>query len=308
MNQKDISVSKTKFDIWFTRFLSLAGADAVTTINAKWSYFLTFLFTYFVSEYWHFVFGIYEITPEEKKILIGMAVLVTTSFILLLLKATRTALLLLWSTLVFKIYWTFPMTPNHRYLEFIIISLAVFLNPQKKEEKSLFFQTCRWLTIIIFIYTGIQKILYGLYFQGEFLALMISQNTRFAQFFQWIIPPTEWTRLTNFANTYTIGSGPFTMDSILFKLASNLSYLLEIILPCLLLIKKIRPYAIGLALLFFILIELAAREYYFGILISGLMLLFFEQDVYKKTIPVFITLYLYFLCTWMGIFPKYYFN
>jgi len=120
---------------------------------------------------------------------------------------------------------TFPVVSNHSYLEFILISLYCWIDSSRAEEKELFLQTCRWLTVIIFFYSGVQKLWYGEYFDGRFLAYLAAMADRTRTGFEFFIPPEEFSRLATYA--VQAGSGPFLIDSTLFRLLSNSAWISE---------------------------------------------------------------------------------
>lgn len=89
----------------------------------------------------------------------------------------------------------FPSIANHSFLELLLLSLYLWIDSSKTEEKDLFLQTCRWLTVIIFFYSGVQKLWYGEYFDGRFLAYLAAMADRTRTGFELFIPLEEFSRL-----------------------------------------------------------------------------------------------------------------
>ncbi len=195
---------------------------------------------------------------------------------------------------------TFPIVSNHSYLEFILISLYCWIDSSKAEEKELFLQTCRWLIVIIFFYSGVQKLWYGEYFDGRFLAfLAASPKSRMA--FDLLVQPEELTRLVSYK--MQAGSGPFLIDSVIFKVVSNGAWISEIVLGLLLLFRKVWPLAVVCAIFTVFGIEFIARELIFGVLMVSLLFLFYRRDVNRRLLPVYIVFLAYLAAVRLGWLP-----
>jgi len=195
----------------------------------------------------------------------------------------------------------FPVVCNHSYLEVILLSLFLWLDTSKAEEKELFLQTCRWLTVIIFFYSGVQKFWYGEYFDGRFLAYLAAMTDRTRLGFELFIPPEEFSRLA----TYTVqaGSGPFVIDSTLFKVLSNSAWITETVLSLLLLWQRIWLPAVVFGIFTVFIIEFIAREFVFGILMVSLLFLFCRRDVIRPLLPVYIVFVAYLVAVRLGWVP-----
>ena len=101
--------------------------------------------------------------------------------------ATRAAVLLL----VGEIAITIPFTANHVFLEFLCLGFLSLLDERDEGEAELLMQALRWFVGVFFFYTGLQKLLYGYYFDGQLLAYLAGTEVRFAAFFRFIIPAEE---------------------------------------------------------------------------------------------------------------------
>lgn len=199
---------------------------------------------------------------------------------------------------------TFPVISNHSYLEFILISLFCWIDSSRDEEKELFLQACRWLTVIIFFYSGVQKLWYGEYFDGRYLAYlaMVAPKTRMT--LGLFIQPEELTRLASYE--WQAGSGPFLIDSIIFKVVSNGAWISEIVLSLLLLFRRIWPLAVGCSIFTIFVIEFLARELIFGVLMVSMLFLFCRRDVNRRLLPVYVVFLAYLAAVKIGWVPELY--
>ncbi len=200
----------------------------------------------------------------------------------------------------------FPENANHQYLYVILLCLMVFFDPDVVEERVTLLQCLRWLAVIGLAWAGLQKVLYGYYFGGEFLAYAIAQTSRFADLFGWLIPPEELVRLQELRPGP--GAGPYRVESVGFILVSNLAYLLEIAVAVMLIVPRLRRLAFLAAIGYVIAIELGARELFFGGLMINLLLLFASRDLNRKCLPLFVLLYAYVLAMVFGILPRWSFS
>lgn len=196
---------------------------------------------------------------------------------------------------------TFPIVSNHSYLEFILISLYCWIDSSRVEEKELFLQACRWLTVIIFFYSGVQKLWYGEYFDGRFLAFLAAISPKSRMAFDLLIQPEELTRLVSYKRQ--AGSGPFLIDSVIFKVVSNGAWISEIVLGLLLLFRKVWPLAVVCAIFTVFGIEFIARELIFGVLMVSMLFLFYRRDVNRRLLPVYIIFLAYLAAVRLGWVP-----
>ena len=230
------------------------------------------------------------------------AISLTICCALALTRYGRMAPILALPPLLFRLYWTFPWVPNHAFLVFVCVLLLATLDPDRDDEGVLLLQSLRWITIVVLFYTGFQKIVYGYWFRGEFLAWMISHGVdNWRSTFGWMVPSDEMARLTSL--TYDPDSGPYRFTSLPVILLSNLTYLAEIILAVLLLCRRTRAMAAMAAIGFVILIQLAPREFMFVLCFSNLLLLFVPGNWHRRLAPLFVLIYVYLLAVSGGIVP-----
>jgi len=195
----------------------------------------------------------------------------------------------------------FPSVANHYYLELLLLSLYLWIDSSKTEEKELFLQACRWLTVIIFFYSGVQKLWYGEYFDGRYLAYLAGMADRSRTAFEFLIPPEEMARLISYKRE--AGSGPFLIDSAIFKVLSNSAWISEIVLSLLLLFRRVWHPAVVFGIFTVFIIEFIAREFIFGVLMVTLLFLFCRRDMNRPLLPVYIVFLAYFVAVELGWVP-----
>ena len=213
----------------------------------------------------------------------------------------RVATAVVFGVLLVRYGFDFPSVANHSYLELLLLSLYLWIDSSKAEEKELFLQACRWLTVIVFFYSGVQKLWYGEYFDGRYLAYLAGMADRSRIAFEFLIPPQEMARLISYKRE--AGSGPFLIDSVIFKVVSNGAWISEIVLSLLLLFRRIWPLAVACAIFTMFVIEFIAREFIFGILMISLLFLFCRRDMNRPLLPVYVVSLSYFVAVRLGWVP-----
>jgi len=231
-----------------------------------------------------------------------VAIVLTACCALALTRYARLAPILALPVLVLRLYWTLLWIPNHTFLVFVCVVLVALLDTDREDEGVLLLQSLRWITIVVLFYTGLQKALHGFWFRGEFLAWMVSHGTDdWRWVFGWLVPADEMTRLRSLG--YDPGSGPYRIASVPFIVLSNLTYLAEMGLAVLLLLRRTRTAAAVITIVLVLLIQLAPREFMFFLPFSNLLLLFIPGNQNRRLTPLFVFLYLYLLGAFVGIVP-----
>ena len=172
-------------------------------------------------------------------------------------------------------------------------------------------QGFRWLVAIFFAATGLQKAVYGYYFDGQFLAFVTGTEERFTTFFQYLMPADEVARLKSY-NLVEVregvfrpktGSGPYRVDSAIFVLLSNFVWIAEILIGMLLLLKPTRTWATIAGIVFVVFIEAGAREFTFGVLMLNLFFLSLPGDWVKRCFWLFVAFYAYLILDKFDLVP-----
>ncbi len=189
------------------------------------------------------------------------------------------------------IVWLFPAVSNHFFLVFFCLLVLSVVDLERPPEALLGLQACRWLAILVFFWSGLQKALYGTYYHGQLLTWVIAHDVRFATAFGWVAPAGEAARIAALADT----TGPFGTDWWPLLAVSNFVWIFELAAPWLLLHRRARPAALAAILVFMVLIEAGAREYLFGAVFLNLLLLFTRRSWYRVSLPLTAALYAWLL-------------
>lgn len=199
-----------------------------------------------------------------------------------------------------EVAWMLPQTANHSFLGLVLLALCTALDSEDSDDEALLIQSLRWIAVLIFFWAGLQKVLHGLYFRGEFLTWMVAQGVdRWAQVFGWIIPDAELERLRSIPR-YMTGAGPYRVVSLPFVLAANAVWVGEIALAVGMLFRRAREIAALAAIALVFTIQLAPREFMFALLYTNLLLLFVRGEWNRRLLPVFLFIYLYMLAVLLG--------
>ena len=170
-----------------------------------------------------------------------------------------------------RLVWSeLPVTGNHAYLEVYLCALLAFLDGDSAEEAALLRSSVLWLAVIVFFYSGVQKLVHGYYFDGSMLTYSMSTNS-FRPIVGLLIGPDELARISRF--TGQPGDGPYASSSLPLIVAANGVWLAELILPVFLLMRRTRTVAIAGSLALITGIELAARELFFGLVFTNALIL-----------------------------------
>jgi len=198
--------------------------------------------------------------------------------------------------------WQFPHAANHFYLEAVCVACLALARPGRADDAAAALAGLRWTTAAVLFHTGLQKVFYGLYFHGDFLAFMVGAQERFARVFQWLLPSAEVERLAGF-DRRTTGAGPYRVHAPLFVIASNLVWIAELGLPALLLSRRGRVLGAlgGLGLMLGI--QVAALEIGFALLFVNLLLLFLPGRWNARALPVVAAIYVWALAAAVGWLP-----
>ena len=189
------------------------------------------------------------------------------------------------------IIWLFPTVSNHFFLVFFCLLLLQLLDLDRPREALLGLQACRWLMVIVLFYTGVQKLLYGTYFQAQFLSWTIAHDDRFSTAFGMILPSAEAQRLAALAES----TGPFGSEWWLLVAISNFVYLFELIAPVLLICRPTRAAAVAATAVFLVAIETGAREILFGCVFLNMLFLFTRKNRYPVLLPLTLAVYAFLL-------------
>lgn len=169
----------------------------------------------------------------------------------------------------------FPLAGNHRYLELILAVVFSALDERNDEHRRLQLRSVRFMVVVVLFYSGLQKLVWGYWTRGQFLAFAVNHEP-FSAMLGWLFPADELVRLASYSGA--IGDGPYLADAPLLIAASNLVWILEIGLALLLMLPLTRHRAWPIACLWVVCIELVARELMFGVEFCAALALFARGD------------------------------
>jgi hypothetical protein len=284
---------------WADRALALLDGDDAATQLSKVRAF-EWIFTLIVCiEYWA------RATPKWNDL--GLNYWVSLSLVSALGVAALTAR---WGRLAFvglavtqtvRIWNDFPGVGNHSYLELLICVLCASFDVRDREERQLFVRAVRWMTCVVFFYAGLQKLVHGYYFRGQLLAYSIGIEA-FKPILQLLLPHDDFVRLSQYH--LQAGDGPYLVSSVLIVVLSNATYLIEMGLVPLLVLRRTRQLAVMGSIVFLAAIEAAAREFFFGLIYINMLLLFLERDLNRRLVGVFAVVLAGLLLIRMKVLPE----
>ena len=138
--------------------------------------------------------------------------------------------------------------------------------------------------------------MYGTYFNGAYLAYLIPREEGFRDVFATLLPDHEFQSVMESSR-----SGPYRLYSVPGLIASNATYVLEL-LASLMLLTAWRRAGVVIALGVVIGIEVGARELMFGVLLINLLALYGSIRVVKYTAVASALLYVCLVAFWVGDF------
>lgn len=195
----------------------------------------------------------------------------------------------------------FPEAANHSYLQVGLCSLCALLDLEREAEQELLLRAARFLFCVVIFYAGLQKLLSGYWFAGQYLAFSLSRPS-FQLVLAPLLPTDELARLTAYRGA--LGDGPYRVTAPLFLFLSNAVYVAEIGLVPLLAWRRTRTLAALAAIALIVAIEVAAREAFFGLLFINLALLFLPGNANRRLLaPIGVGL-AYLMLVRFGVAPE----
>jgi hypothetical protein len=195
----------------------------------------------------------------------------------------------------------FPLAGNHRYLELILAIVFSALDERSGEHRRLQLRAVRFMVIVVLFYSGLQKLVWGYWSHGQFLAFAVDREP-FTTMLGWLVPTGELARLTSYSGA--IGDGPYLIGAPSLIAVSNLVWIVEIGLALLLWHPATRRWGWPFACLLVVSIELVARELMFGVEFCAAIALFARGDrLTRWVVPIAMFLGLLVLVR-LGLLPE----
>lgn len=201
-----------------------------------------------------------------------------------------------------KLATIFPHNSNHFALEYLCLLFAALVSWERDDERLVFLRSVRWLPVLVMVWSGLNKLVYGTYFNGAFLATVLP-SAGFANVFGLLLSPDELARLLA-----AQPPGPYVFTSPLALVASNLVWAGEIVCGVLLLVPRLRMLGLlgGLGLL--VGIELGAFEVLFGTLMLNMLVLFAPAVWSRRAFAASAVFYASLVGAKLGWLPGWSFN
>jgi hypothetical protein len=284
---------------WLERGLSRLDGDDAGTVPAKLRAFQLILVLVIATEYWAKALSWWGRLEAADFLALGAVTLLGAAVVHG--RRRRSAFAGLALLQIWYVWSEFPLAGNHRYLEAVFALLFALLNDQDAEERVLLLRSLRWLVIVVLFFSGLQKLVHGFYFRGQFLAYSLWRES-FRPVLEPLLPATEYQRLTGYSGA--VGDGPYLVDSPLFIATSNAVWIAEMALALLLIPRRTRTAACVVACVFMLATETAARELMFGVEFVCALLLFLRTDLLRRlVVPAAIILGLLILMR-LGVLPE----
>ncbi len=249
-------------------------------------------------ECWSIAFQTWPATQTFR--IIGLVLSTLCGLVALSSRFRRQGFVALALTIAFTAWNSFPLTPNHGYLEIFLCGLCALLDPTEQEEQRLLIRGIRWVTCVIMFFAGIQKLVHGYYTSGLMPAFLLMEP-RFRAIFGLFLPRDELQRILSYSGMD--GSGPYLVAPPLFLLVSNLVWILEITMAVALLVPRLRTLTVFAGIAFVLAIEVAAREVFFGMLFVSLSLMFLTTDANRRFVPIVAVACVVIILVRIGILP-----
>ena len=195
-------------------------------------------------------------------------------------------------------------TTGHLVLALWCLLFVVLFDGDEDHDRLLVLQGLQWTAALLIFGCGVQKLLAGTWFQGDFAAFAIATGQPLGDLFAWTLPAAEIERLREI-DFNLAGSGPVRTGSWAFVTLSNLVWLVELALPVALLFqRKTRSVIAAVSILFVLVFYLAGcREPLWSFAMTSLLLLFAPKAWIERAFFPIVFLYLYVLGMSIGVLP-----
>lgn len=195
----------------------------------------------------------------------------------------------------------FPATGNHAYLEVVFFALAALCGTGARDDDALEQRAVRWLVCVVFFWSAVQKLAYGYWLNGSYLAFSLD-SAGFRPVLAWLIDPGELARLSTYQGRP--GDGPYLVSSWRLLAVSNGTWLVELLLAPLLVWRRTRRAAAFLGLAVLSGIEVGAREVFFGLVFANAVFCYLPGAWHRRAVPVVALLLAALMLSRVGVLPE----
>lgn len=154
----------------------------------------------------------------------------------------------------------FPRTGNHLYLGVVVSVLIALLDEDEGELLA--------LVLITFVWSGIHKLLHGLWFHAETLSWLVVSRADVAAVLRPFLSDADALRLGSLSRV-TEGSGPFVLGGA-WVVVSNAVWISELAMGALWW-PKLRRFARPVSLVVIWSVQLVAHEWEFALLLTNVL-------------------------------------
>lgn len=201
-----------------------------------------------------------------------------------------------------KLLVVFPENSNHFFLEYLCLVFASLVCWQRDADLLVFVKGVRWLPVLVLFWSGMNKLVYGTYFNGAYLGSILP-HSGFASVFGLLMSAEELETLLTVTSP-----GPYAFRAPMALVASNLVYLGELASAAMLLVPRLRMLGALLGLAVLIGIELGARELLFGTLMANMLAFFAPASWSRRLLPASAGFYALLVAMAWGWLPGWSFN
>jgi len=205
-------------------------------------------------------------------------------------------LLTLWSLLR-----SLPDAPMAPFLA-VYVTSVVFLVRDDGAERSLGMGSLRWICAMGWIWFGLQKLLHGHYFDGQYLAWQIATNPDSHLLFSRLVDARALQELSILQGA--VDSGPYSDFGLRMNIASNGVWILQILVGMGLIYWKTRPTAVIVGFVLLLASVIGYGEVFSGLLLFNLLLLYASPAYHRAGVVVIIFTYAAILAGALGVIPQ----
>lgn len=195
----------------------------------------------------------------------------------------------------------FPATGNHAYLEVVFFALAALLCTGVRDDDVLHRRAVRWMVLVVFFWSAVQKLVHGYWLNGAYLAFSLD-SAGFRPVLSWLLDPAELTRLSGYRGQP--GDGPYLVSGWRLLAVSNGTWLVELALAPLLVWRRTRRAAALLGLAVLLGIQVGAREVFFGLVFANAVLLYLPAPWHRRVVPAVAVLLAALMLSRLGVLPE----
>jgi hypothetical protein len=109
--------------------------------------------------------------------------------------------------------FTYPDVSNHYLVECLAMLAFAAVDLTREQERALCLRALCWLAALVLFMSGVQKLLHGCYFEGQYLAYMVASTDRFSDFFSPMLSAADLDHLRCAARAPTACSSASTSRS-----------------------------------------------------------------------------------------------